>query len=102
MSVSPETLNALLLELESEDPLDFGELRLSEDEARKLVCIGMAQLSEELHATGLPPEDIETMALVVAARSVLENLALNFERLQRAGSAPDDAMQLLARLAKRR
>jgi hypothetical protein len=101
-SVSSEALRALLMELESVDPVDFGALPLAEDEARQLVCAAMAQLSRDLHGRGLSDQAIETMALAVAARTLIENLVLHHERLSRSDGEPLAVSDWLARLANRR
>jgi hypothetical protein len=102
LPISPESLYALLLDLEGADPLDFGGLPLSEDEARRLVCAGMSRLSHDLHAQSLSPDAIEAMALAVAARTVLENLVLHHERLTRMDGQPIAVQDWLAGLGGRR
>ncbi len=102
MPVTPEIIYSLLLELEQGDPQDFANLSLSEDDARRLVCNSVCQLTRNLAADGMGAESREALALAICARLVLENLVLHVERLQREGVARVDAAALLRTLAARR
>jgi hypothetical protein len=101
MTVSADLILSLLHELEHGDPLDFGDMPLSEDAARNVVALSLAKFSQDLAADGIPAELREGLALAVATRVVLDNLALNF-RLLVAGGVPDvNAESLLAGFASR-
>jgi hypothetical protein len=101
MAASAELILTLLNDLEQGDPLDFGDMPLSEDAARNVVALSLAKFSEELVAQGVPAELREQLALAVATRVVLDNLALNYKLLV-AGGAPDvTAEALLAGIAGR-
>ncbi len=102
MTVSPATLLNLLSAIEEGDPQDFGQLSLSDEDARALVCNHVAQFTENLKAEGVDAEQREALALALCARLVLENLVLHVEKLQRDGAAKVDAADLLSRLARKR
>lgn len=101
MANSADVILSLLHELEQGDPLDFGDMPLSEDGARKVVALSLAKFSDELAADGVPAELREQLALAVATRVVLDNLALNYKLLVSSGAPDVTAESLLAGIAGR-
>lgn len=101
MVASADTILSLLHELEQGDPLDFGDMPLSEDGARQVVALSLAKFSDDLAADGIPAELREQLALAVATRVVLDNLALNYKLLVAAGTPDVTAESLLAGIAGR-
>lgn len=101
MAASADTILSLLHELEQGDPLDFGDMPLSEDGARQVVALSLAKFSDDLAADGIPAELREQLALAVATRVVLDNLALNYKLLVAAGAPDVTAESLLAGIAGR-
>lgn len=101
MTVSANDVLTLLAELEQGDPIEFGELPLAEDEARRIVALSMAKFSEDLAREGVESELREALALATAARVLLDNLALHYRLLSRSGSTLPDAAQLLDSIAAR-
>ena len=101
MAHSADVILSLLHELEQGDPLDFGDMPLSEDGARKVVALSLAKFSDELAADGIPPDLREQLALAVATRVVLDNLAINYKLLISSGAPGVTAESLLAGIASR-
>jgi hypothetical protein len=95
MHIDPSTILELLHELEVGDPLDFGNLSISEEDARNLVAVSLSKLSQDLAQQGLSSESREALALATAARLLLDNLTLHYRLLALQGAAPTDAKALL-------
>ncbi|RFU44396.1 hypothetical protein [Paraburkholderia sp. DHOC27] len=88
MEVSTETLVDMLLEVEAEDPIDYGDLPFGENELRRLV---MTSLVERHHVVegGLSVTDIHAMYLLSTAKLVLENTVLHARILMLQGRQVD-------------
>lgn len=67
----------LLLEIESEDPIDYADLPFDEDDLRQLACVNVAELMDSEGYRHLGSHDRELMAAATIAKLVLENLVLN-------------------------
>ncbi|RTL53474.1 MAG: hypothetical protein EKK46_09055 [Rhodocyclaceae bacterium] len=67
----------LLLEIESEDPIDYADLPFDEDALRELACCNVAELLESEAYRGMVAKDRELMAAATITKLVLENLVLN-------------------------
>jgi hypothetical protein len=67
----------LLLEIESEDPIDYADLPFDEDDLRQLACVNVAELLDSAAYKDMDSEDRELMAAATIAKLVLENLVLN-------------------------
>ncbi len=86
--MTPQSVETLMTELESEDRLDFGELAIGEDEARRLMADHFCEIDQRLAEVGLPLEArLEAMA-AIAAHTMVENMILHLERLQAGGANP--------------
>ncbi|GAB2180918.1 hypothetical protein DLREEDagrD3_11410 [Denitratisoma sp. agr-D3] len=72
----------LLLEIESEDPIDYADLPFDEDDLRRLACVNVAELLDSGAYRHLPVEDRELMAAATIAKLVLENMVLNARLLR--------------------
>lgn len=101
MAVCVDLIMTLLQELEQTDSLDFGDMGVSEESARRVVALSLAKFSEDLAAGGIPPELREHLALATAARVVLDNLVLNYRLLVASGAPDTSADELLANIAAR-
>ena len=75
-------LMALLLEIESEDPIDYADLPFDEDDLRRLACVNVTELLASDAYQGMGTEDRELMAAATIAKLVLENLVLNARLLR--------------------
>jgi hypothetical protein len=97
--ISPQTIRALLAELELEDPVDFEDLPVDENAARNLVVGHLAELREKLVADEVSGEMREALLLAAASRVILENLLLHVRALLgRAGHSDDEVAALFAKL----
>lgn len=86
--MTPQSVESLMAELEAEDPLDFGELAIGEDEARRLMADHFCEIDHRLAGHGLDPEArLEVMA-AIAAHMMVENMILHLERLQAGAASP--------------
>lgn len=74
-----EDLIELVKEIESEDPIDFGMLNISEDDALRLIALDV------LGMFGNPQTstDKEMIMLATVTKLVLENFVLNLRLHQR-------------------
>lgn len=81
MSTQEELLD-LLLEIETEDPIDYADLPFDEDVLRQLACVNVAELLESSAYRHLETADRELMAAATIAKLVLENLVLNARLLR--------------------
>lgn len=83
MTITPEILQVLMKEVESEDPIDFGDLPFHEDQLRELVANHLCDMAERLENFSVEDRQITLMA--VAAKLVLENLVLHVQLLRQHG-----------------
>ena len=97
MPIQPEQLAALMLEVETEDPIDFADLPFGEDELRQLVASHLCEMASAMD--NFSTEDRLTTLLAVSAKLVLENLVLHLQLLRRHGLPVSDSVEaLLSRL----
>lgn len=78
VKLSVEQLVELTKEVESEDPIDWGMLNISEEEAIKLIAIDVLDMFEKIK----PGPEKEIILISTVTKLVLENFALNL-KLQR-------------------
>ena len=99
MPIKPEELAALMLEVETEDPIDFADLPFGETELRQLVASHLCDMAAAME--NFSTEDRLMTLLAVSAKLVLENLVLHVQLLRRHGlPVGDDVEELLGRLRK--
>lgn len=91
----------LLTDLEEGNPLDFGDVPFDEQDARRLIALSMAKLSEDLREKGISADSREVLALAVVTRVMLDNLLLNYRLLRQGGGPVPNAQQLLHAIANR-
>ncbi|MBL8484743.1 MAG: hypothetical protein JNJ60_21290 [Rhodocyclaceae bacterium] len=100
-TITPLTILALLEEIESEDPVDFGALPVDGRSARNLVAVHLAELRAMLVSQQLSSEDREAILLATASRVILENLLLHVRALcERGEQASQEFDALLVRLQR--
>ncbi len=95
MPISAEELAALIREIESEDPIDYGDLPYDEDDLRLLVCNHIREIADQ--AGQLGEENRMTVLLAVAAKLVLENLVLNVRLMRAQGASLEESGAALLR-----
>ena len=83
MPIQPEQLAALMLEVETEDPIDFADLPFGEQELRQLVAAHLCEMARAMD--NFSTEDRLLTLLAVSAKLVLENLVLHVQLLRRHG-----------------
>ncbi|MGZ8971409.1 MAG: hypothetical protein ACXW2S_19455 [Telluria sp.] len=99
MPIKPEELAALMLEVEKDDPIDFGDLPFHEDELRGLVALHLCEMAGAMEK--FSAEDRLMTLLAVSAKLVLENLVLNVQLMRRHGLPVSESVEsLLSRLRK--
>lgn len=87
--MTPQTVETLMADIEAEDPLDFAELSIGEEEVRRLMAAHFCELDQRLSGLGLEtPERLEIMA-AIAAHTMVENMILNLARLRNEGDVAD-------------
>ncbi len=99
MPIKPEQLAALMLEVETEDPIDFADLPFGEHELRELVASHLCEMAAAME--NFSTEDRLMTLLAVSAKLVLENLVLHLQLLREHGLPVSEGVeQLLNRLRK--
>ena len=99
MPIKPDELAALMLEVETEDPIDFADLPFGEQELRELVASHLCEMAGAME--NFSTEDKLMTLLAVSAKLVLENLVLHLQLLRRHGLPVGESVEgLLGRLRK--
>ncbi|WP_176647016.1 hypothetical protein [Duganella sp. SG902] len=80
MSITPQELELLMLEVEKEDPIDFADLPFKEEELRELIANHLCEMADAME--NFSEEDKRLTLLAVAAKLVLENLVLHVQMLR--------------------
>ena len=97
MPITPKELEALIEEVEQEDPIDFADLPFEEDVLRELVANRLCEMTSAMEE--FSDEDRHLSLMAVAAKLLLENLVLHIQLLRRDGlPLDDDSAALLQRL----
>jgi hypothetical protein len=89
MSVSANTLVEMLREIETADPIDFGNLPFGEHELRRLVVYSLVERHNQLEGSGMSVGDVHALYLLTAAKLVLENTVLHARLLMLQGQSVD-------------
>jgi hypothetical protein len=95
MSITPETLQILMKEVESEDPIDFADLPFEEDALRAIVANHLCEMAERLENFSV--EDRQVTLMAVSAKLVLENLVLHVQLLRQHGIPLSNEVEALLR-----
>jgi hypothetical protein len=97
MAITPKDLQALMQEVEQEDPIDFADLPFDEHDLRSLVANHLCEMADAMES--FSEEDRRLTLLAVAAKLVLENMVLHIQLLRRHGlPMSETANALLSRL----
>ena len=87
--MTPESVETLMADIEAEHPLDFADLSIGEEAARRLMAAHFCELDQRLLEHGLDaPARLEIMA-AVAAHTMVENMLLNLAQLRAGGDGAD-------------
>lgn len=81
--MTPETIAALIADIEAGDPLDFGALAIDADGARRLMATHFCEIDRQLEDFGLPADQRLEMMAAIAAHAMVENMLLHLARLRR-------------------
>lgn len=101
MRVTPEQLELLMLEVEKDDPIDYGDLPFNEPELRGLIANHLCEMADAMD--NFSEEDRKLTLLAVAAKLVLENMVLHVQLLRQHGVSMNDSLEaLLGRLRRGR
>jgi hypothetical protein len=95
MPIQPEQLAALMLEVETEDPIDFADLPFGENELRQLVAAHLCEMAGAME--NFSTEDRLMTLLAVSAKLVLENLVLHLQLLREHGLPVSEGVEALLR-----
>jgi len=87
--MSTSDLLGLLLQIESEDPIDYADLPFDEDNLRELACCNVSEFMESRLYTDLDTHNRELMVAATITKLVLENMVLNARLIQAAQSHPE-------------
>ena len=77
--ISVDELISLAKEVEAEDPIDWGMLNISEDDAYRLIALDVLEMFNAWSAN----EESEIVMLVTITKLILENFVLNVKLQQR-------------------
>lgn len=93
MPITPQQLEALIQEVELEDPIDFADLPFEEAELRTLVASHLCEMTTAMD--NFSHEDRHLALLAVAAKLVLENLVLHIQLLRQHDAPMSDSAEIL-------
>jgi len=82
--MTPNMLENIMADIADGDPLDFGELSISEENARQIMATHLCEVDRQLTDAGLDAEDRLAFMAAIAAHSLVENMLLNIEKMKRA------------------
>lgn len=77
--VTLDQIVELAKDVESEDPIDWGMLNISEDEAYKLIAMNVC----EMYAQSKKDDNFELVMVSTLTKLVVENFVLNLKLHQR-------------------
>lgn len=80
--MNPQTLAELIADIEDGDPVDLSDLSIDEENVRQLMANHLCEIDQRLAEHGLAAEERLEMMAAIAAHTLVENLALQLERLQ--------------------
>lgn len=75
MNITVEQLVELTKEIETEDPIDWGMLNISEEDAIKLIAIDVLDMFQKIK----PGPEKEIILISTVTKLVLENFVLNLK-----------------------
>ena len=93
MSITQQELEALMQEVEREDPIDFADLPFDEKDLRGIVASHLCEMADAMESFSVA--DRQMTLLAVSAKLVLENLVLHVQLLRRHGLPVSDGVEAL-------
>ncbi|MGN6390406.1 MAG: hypothetical protein ACTHL1_12935 [Burkholderiaceae bacterium] len=81
MTIDPRTVEALIREIESEDPIDWGMLGVDEDDAARLIALSVVE-HYETQLRPMAESDREMVLVASVAKLTLENFVLHLKLAQ--------------------
>ena len=87
--MTPESVETLMADIEAEHPLDFADLSIGEEEARRLMAAHFCELDQRLLEHGLDAQARLEIMAAVAAHTMVENMLLNLGQLRAQGDSAD-------------
>jgi hypothetical protein len=78
MALNIQAVEALIREIESEDPIDWGMLNIDEDDATHLIALSVVEHYEK-HIRSMSDSDREYVLVSSIAKLTLENFVLNIK-----------------------
>lgn len=87
--MNPQSVESLMADIESEDPLDLGDLSMDERDVRRLMANHFCEIDGRLSAHGLSADARLEIMAAIAAHTMVENMVLHFEHLRRLANQSD-------------
>lgn len=87
--MSPESVETLMADIEADHPLDFADLSIGEEDARRLMATHFCELDQRLLEHGLDAQARLEIMVAVAAHTMVENMLLNLAQLRARGQNGD-------------
>jgi hypothetical protein len=87
--MTPQHVESLMADIEAEDPHDFAELSIGEEDARRLMANHFCELDQRLAEHGLDAQERLEIMAAIAAHTMVENMLLNLAQLQAEGGVTD-------------
>jgi malonyl CoA-acyl carrier protein transacylase len=101
MTITAAQLQALMEEVEREDPIDFADLPFNDNDLRSLIANHVCDMAAKLE--NFSEEDKLLTLTAVAAKLVLENFVLHLRLLTQHGvPANPDVQALLQKLKNKK
>ncbi len=79
--MTPQSITTLMIDLDTEDPLDMGQFSIDKADARQLMANHFCTLDQQLIAHGLDAEARLEMMAAIAAHAMTENMILHLGQL---------------------
>ncbi len=95
--MSPQALETLMSDIETTDPLDFSDLAIDEQGARRLMAHHFCELDGSLADAGLDAEARLAVMTAIAAHTMEANFLIHVQRLRDQGEGFDLARWMAER-----
>lgn len=80
--MTPQSVECLMSDIEDGDPLDFSDLAIAEDDARRLMAGYFCELDRRLADSGLDTEARLTVMAAIAAHTMQANFLLQIQGMR--------------------
>ncbi|HYD95326.1 MAG TPA: hypothetical protein VEC01_08370 [Noviherbaspirillum sp.] len=85
MAINPQAVEELIKEIELADPIDWGMLNISEEDATRLIALSVVDHYEQ-YIRPMSESDREYIYVSSIAKLTLENFVLNIKLAQATGT----------------